>query len=90
MSLEKVHSLTGIDTFFLSKIKNVIDTEQEISQDIKTRLLEKNIPLLKQAKKQGFSDKQIELITGIKEENIRKFRFSQELLPYVKQIDTLG
>ena len=90
MSLQKVHDLTGIDNFFLSKIKNVIETQIKISQEISTRLWEKNIPLLQEAKKQGFSDKQVEILSGIKEESIRKFRFSHKLLPVVKQIDTLG
>jgi len=90
MSLDKVHSLTGIDVFFLSKIKNVIDTETLLSQKIGTRLWVKDMPLLQEAKKQWFSDKQVEIITGIQEESIRKFRFSHELLPVVKQIDTLG
>jgi carbamoyl-phosphate synthase large subunit len=38
MSLQKVHDLTGIDNFFLSKIKNVIETQIKISQEISTRL----------------------------------------------------
>jgi len=55
-SINKIHSLSKIDPWFLYKIKNIVDTEKEIKKFYK-----KNIPkeLLRHAKQQGFSDFQL-------------------------------
>src|SRR3989344_8784289 len=56
ISIDKIHDLTKIDRWFLHKLKNVVETEKELSQyDISSVPKE----LLKQAKQQGFSDFQI-------------------------------
>ncbi|MBL7055922.1 carbamoyl-phosphate synthase (glutamine-hydrolyzing) large subunit [Candidatus Woesearchaeota archaeon] len=92
-SIEKIHSLSKIDKWFLHKIKNIVDTEKLLS-----RCNEKNIPkeLLRHAKQLGFSDFQIaRLVFKNKkyDENVIKVRTTrkkQGIIPYVKQIDTLA
>lgn len=33
MPVSKIHSLTNIDTFFLNKIKNIVDFEEKINKE---------------------------------------------------------
>ncbi len=86
-SIEDIHSLTRIDRWFLYKIKNIVELEGEIRcqnyQNLSRELLGK-------AKKHGFSDKQIALLFGKEELDIRELRKKIGIRPYVKQIDTLA
>jgi len=88
LSLEEIHVLTGIDMFFLKKIENIIKTDTELLS--LQRLTTKDTKLIRKAKKQGFSDKQIAIITHKRENDIREFRYKENIFPYVKQIDTLA
>jgi len=85
MKVAKISKLSGIDAWFLDKLKNIIDTEKEI-------LKHKDLPkdLLRQAKKHGFSDKQLAELTGKKEDVIRALRKKYGVVPVVKQIDTMA
>lgn len=85
MKVEKISRLSGIDAWFLEKLKNIVDTEREI-------LKHKDLPkdLLKKAKKHGFSDKQLAELTGKKEDDIRALRKKNGIVPVVKQIDTMA
>ncbi|MCJ7802611.1 MAG: carbamoyl-phosphate synthase large subunit, partial [Candidatus Marinimicrobia bacterium] len=84
-TIEKIHDLTKIDKWFLYKIKNIVDCENKL-------LEEPNLSseLLLYAKQLGFSDQQIALILNKDENQIRTIRRQQNILPYVKQIDTLS
>ncbi len=86
-SARRIHELTNVDPWFLYKIKHIIETEKKI----KTHKL-KNLPkyLLKQAKQQGFSDLQIALLTKSTEAAVRNKRKKFQIVPCVKQIDTLS
>lgn len=92
-SIEKIHSLSKIDKWFLYKIKNIADTEKELK---KHNLSNLPTELLRKAKQQGFSDFQIaRLIFEDKnyEENafkVRSARKKHNIIPCVKQIDTLA
>ena len=54
---EKIHELTKIDRWFIDKLMNIINTAAELSA--LNSLEELGEPLLRQAKRQGFSDFQI-------------------------------
>ena len=87
-SVEKLHKMTGIDPWFLSKIKHI----QRMSADVKKlKTLQKidadNMRMLKQ---NGFSDKQISSFVGSDEMDVRKYRKGQGITPVIKQIDTLA
>ncbi len=88
-SIAKIADLTKIDTWFLSKLKNIVDTEKELEAKKKT-VLKKEKDLLRQAKKFGFSDKQIANVIGKRELEVRAARTKMKILPVVKQIDTLA
>jgi len=85
MSIEKISKLSGIDKWFLSKLKNIVDTQKELAKADKL-----DRELLLKAKKQGFSDKQIAVLTGTKAKDIRAKRKRLQILPVIKQIDTMG
>lgn len=86
-SLDKLYLLTGIDKWFLEKIKNIVDIESELK---KYSIKNINKDLFRKAKQYGFSDKQIALNIKADELNIRKIRKKIHLKPVVKQIDTLA
>ena len=79
MSTSDINEITGINQWFLEKVKNVYDMGSEIK-------LEKESVL--EAKKNGFSDVQIARITGIKEDDVRKFRIENGIIPTYKMVDT--
>jgi carbamoyl-phosphate synthase large subunit len=90
-NVDKIHEMCKIDRWFLYKIKNIIDMEKELLKYKKdyTRVPKE---LFLEAKKLGFSDKQISIIFQAKGRSleIRRFRKSLGIMPFVKQIDTLA
>jgi carbamoyl-phosphate synthase large subunit len=82
MSVGNIHSLTGIDAWFLYRIKNIVEAEQKIKELNYTNLLN-----LKQL---GFSDKKIGELFKKSELEIRELRKSLGVLPAIFQIDTLA
>jgi carbamoyl-phosphate synthase large subunit len=87
-SVDKVHDLTKIDKWFLYKLQNLVDCQQEL-EDIGSLFGIKHELMIK-AKKMGFSDKQIALAVGSTEDDVRARRKSFGIRPWVKKIDTLA
>ncbi len=95
MSTKKISKLSGIDLWFLEKLKNIVKVEDSIrnhESGATAKNLETRLPhdLLKKAKQSGFSDKQIAEMTGCREIDIREYRKTLGILPVVKQIDTMA
>ncbi|MGE5680244.1 MAG: carbamoyl-phosphate synthase (glutamine-hydrolyzing) large subunit [Bacillota bacterium] len=86
-SVEKLHELSKIDCWFLYKMKNIIDTQKEIKSHTLTNMPEE---LLREAKQRGYSDKQIGMILGETEISVRNIRKKHNIVPAIKQIDTLA
>ena len=85
--VDKIHRLTKIDRWFLFKIKAIVD----LGQHLRGRALhDVSAGLMGEAKKKGFSDKQIAILTGSDELEVRARRTRLRVLPSVKQIDTLA
>lgn len=82
--VEKIHELSGIDVWFLGKLKNIVNMSARLRKE---KLDEK---LMRSAKKYGFSDKQIALATKAEEMDIRSARQKMGVFPVVKQIDTMA
>src|SRR3712207_9370391 len=55
LTITRINQLSGIDPWFLLKIKNIVDMEDEIRR--KSNSFDEQ--LIKKAKKMGFSDKQL-------------------------------
>ena len=95
-SVEKIYKLTKIDPWFLHKLRNIFDLSVELSKY--NSLDELPLKCLKKAKIMGFSDFQIarNVLKSVNEHieegmlDVRKFRIKNNIIPYVKQIDTLA
>ncbi len=86
--LEEIYRLSGIDPWFLYKIKNIIDMERKLRQlSLKD---EEASEVINEAKRLGFSDEQIAICLKIDENAVREFRRKHGIIPVVKQIDTLA
>lgn len=84
-SIEEVSQLTEWDNWFLEQIKKIIDIEAEIkngSIDINDK------EQLLYIKKLGFSDPRIAELKGLKETDIREIRYSNNIRPVFKKVDT--
>ena len=87
MTVDQIHALTHIDKWFLHRVAHVVD--------IRNRIVEANtnklpLDLLKEAKRSGFSDEQIAILSKTSEDIVREYRRKSGLKPFVRQIDTLG
>ncbi|PKL84030.1 MAG: carbamoyl phosphate synthase large subunit [Ignavibacteriae bacterium HGW-Ignavibacteriae-3] len=85
-SIEWVHSLTHINKWFLSKIRKIVDIENEIASSKKKLTRE----LLLNAKKHGFSDRQIANVIGKDAHDIYLLREKYNIHPFIQHIDTLA
>ena len=89
MSLEKVHSLTKIDNWFLSQIKEIVDLELQIEKREKiSDFLVEEIRFLKQ---KGFGDKRIAQLLkkgNTTEADVRNYRHQNGIYPVFKRVDT--
>ena len=86
-SVKKIHELSKITPWFIYKMKNIIDTEKKL-QGLKLNKI--NHELMREAKERGFSDLQIAALTDSNEFEVRKTRKLLNVIPVVKQIDTLA
>ena len=73
-SVEDIFNITKIDPWFLDQIKQIVVSNGGSS--------------MRQLKHDGFSDKQIGRMTGKTEDNIRKQRKAEKILPAYKVVDT--
>lgn len=87
-TVERVHELTKIDKWFLYKLRNIVDCTNELKQTGSLEALRKEQVL--NAKKKGFSDKQIAMAVNSTEDEVRALRLSMGIRPWVKRIDTLA
>lgn len=95
-SIDKVHELTKIDKWFLQKLYNIYETNEELKKCPNINVLDNE--LLRRAKLQGFSDFQIARAIGLGNDMkmaeailvVRARRKQAGIVPHVKQIDTLA
>jgi carbamoyl-phosphate synthase large subunit len=85
MTIERIYQLSAVDPWFLTKIKNIVDMEDRLR---KSTIVDED--LIRNAKKIGFSDKQIARCQNLDEMQVRSFREKFGIKPVVKQIDTLA
>ncbi|MFC1942832.1 carbamoyl-phosphate synthase large subunit [Chloroflexota bacterium] len=79
---EEISSHTRIDTWFLDKLRNIVNME-------KTLLSETMTPeLLWQAKRLGFSDEQVATLADRLPEQVRQLRHTWHIRPAYKMVDT--
>lgn len=81
-SIDEIASVTEIDRFFLFKLKNIVDMEECLREN------PKNKKVLYEAKRMGFSDKEIAELWKEDEEEIFALRKNAGILPVYKMIDS--
>ena len=87
VSPDEVSTVSGIDIWFLVNLQQLIEFEDHLSQEFgkhQTFTPES----LRQAKRLGFSDKHLSLLTGGHELEIRALRKEKDVLPSYKLVDT--
>lgn len=85
-SPEQINIATGIDLWFLNRMKDAATLAKELSES------KGDMPaaLLLKAKKTGFSDSSIGKLAKADTDEIRMLRKKHNILPVVKQVDTLA
>ncbi len=81
----KVSEITGIDEFFINKIKWIIDEEEKLK---KSTLQDMNKDWLQLLKKKGFSDKGISDLLQVSPNVICDLRNIWKIKPVYKMVDT--
>ncbi|MBR6400496.1 MAG: carbamoyl-phosphate synthase large subunit [Firmicutes bacterium] len=83
--VEKVCQITGMDLFFIHKIKSIVDMEEELKQ---MSLDDFNADNLRFFKEKGFSDKAISNFVGCTPPDIYALRQKFNIMPVFKMVDT--
>ena len=82
ISFEEIHKITKIDIWFISKIANIVKTENRLSSEI----LDED--LLKEAKRIEFPDSLIARLSNKSEEEIKTLRHRLDIRAVYKMVDT--
>ena len=86
---DEVARLSVIDPWFISKLKNIVETYRAVERSGREGI-DRDPSVLLGAKRLGFSDKQIANAVEIDEDDVRAMRERMEIRPWVKAIDTLA
>ncbi|MBR0459797.1 MAG: carbamoyl-phosphate synthase large subunit [Victivallales bacterium] len=78
-ALEKIHTLTGIDLFYLRKLQELTEFETTIGKEKDS---------LRKAKQLGYSDRQLAFAWNTDERAVRKLRKRLNVLPAYGTVDT--
>jgi carbamoyl-phosphate synthase large subunit len=87
MTPEELCRLTGIDIWFLENLRQLVEFEEIITREYAERSTLR-AETLRRAKRMGFSDKHIGLLTGKSEKEIRSIRKAAGVVPSYKIVDT--
>ncbi len=82
ITLEEIQNITKIDLWFLDKIENIVNMEKRLATEELTK------ELMFEAKRIEFPDEVIAQITGKTKEEIHDLRFSYDIHPAYKMVDT--
>ncbi|MFM7204941.1 MAG: carbamoyl-phosphate synthase large subunit [Myxococcota bacterium] len=85
MSPEEISALSGMDPWFLTQLQALVQHELQLKRVGFEQLTREQ---LREAKRAGFSDKQLALLWGKSEAEVRRLRTQQGLRPVYKRVDT--
>ncbi len=83
--VEKVSEITGMDPFFVHKIKNIVNAEEALKR---MKFEDLNEEILREYKTMGFSDKGMADLLGCKPTQIYDLRKELNVNPVFKMVDT--
>ena len=81
-TIDEIHEITKITSFFLESIKKIIDMEDTLKENVN------DIETLIAAKKMGFSDKYIARLWKCEELDVYNKRKQNNIFPVFKMVDT--
>ncbi|WP_172326848.1 carbamoyl-phosphate synthase large subunit [Mangrovicoccus sp. HB161399] len=84
LSDDEIQAVTAFDPWFLARIREIVDTEDQVRRD--------GLPVteegLRHLKMMGFTDARLAKLTGRDEDNIRRARLNLGVTAVFKRIDT--
>ena len=83
MDLDKIQKLTNIDKFFLYKIRNIVNFENEVTEEKLN-----DADFLRKAKQMGYSNKRLAALSNQTEEYIRNLLNRFNIKQSYKMVDT--
>ncbi|MET1123969.1 MAG: carbamoyl-phosphate synthase large subunit [Archaeoglobaceae archaeon] len=88
-SVDEIYELTKIDRWFINKIKNIVDFEEKLKA-LAAKMSIEEVPreILKEAKRLGFSDRQLAHIFNCSEREVRAARKAKGVTAVYKMVDT--
>lgn len=86
-TVDKIWELTKIDKWFLTKLKTLSDFRNNMSSYTVDNI---SPAIFRRAKELGFSDKQLATFWSSNENHVRRARLEYNIMPFVKQIDTVA
>ncbi|NUM72154.1 MAG: carbamoyl-phosphate synthase (glutamine-hydrolyzing) large subunit, partial [Ignavibacteriaceae bacterium] len=87
VSVEEICALSKINPWFIHKMANIVALQKTVQNK---ELKHTEYDLIYELKRNGFSDKQIGVLTGSDEDTVRAYRKSLGIVPAIKQIDTMA
>ena len=84
-TIEEVHALTHIDSWFLVQIKDIVDTEMVLDD---LGLADLDAARLRGLKRKGFSDRRLAKLLKSTEQAVREHRRALGVRPVYKRVDT--
>ncbi len=84
-SLQELHQITRIDTWFLAQIADLVVTEKTLSGKSLSAI---DADLLRQLKRKGFSDERLSSLLGCTDAEVRALRERLNIHPVFKRVDS--
>ncbi len=88
VGVDEVASKSEVDPWFVSKYRNIVDCYASLERSAPGAIPQREV--LSQAKKLGFSDRQLGDLFGLDEDRVREARLGLGVEPVTKIIDTLA
>ncbi len=94
MDIEEIYNLSKIDRWFLKNIEEIVALEGELEAERSDLPLFSghnkgiSVDLMRRAKRYGYSDRQIGMILGVGEADVRKWRLAHGIESVFKLVDT--
>ncbi|MBR2381254.1 MAG: carbamoyl-phosphate synthase large subunit [Clostridia bacterium] len=81
-SVEKIHGITKITSYFVGAVNNIVKMEKSLKESAF------DLEVLNGAKKMGFSDKYIAKLWGCREREVFELRRKNKIYPSFRMVDT--
>ncbi|NQZ67867.1 MAG: carbamoyl-phosphate synthase large subunit, partial [Lentisphaeria bacterium] len=87
-TVDQIYDICKIDKWFLRHMDELVAYQEEIKSAGSLEGLKNDLPLFRQTKEMGFSDKQIAYLLKASEKDVRLARYDLDLRPVYNLVDT--